>query len=57
MAMRPSRTGRAGLGHSSFSETNAMGNFETIAVVAAVYAVVYLAHRAARGLESGSRTH
>ena len=34
-----------------------MGNFETIAVVAAVYAVVFLAHRVARERESGPRTH
>lgn len=29
-----------------------MGNFETVAVVAAVYAVVYLAHRASRAIEA-----
>ncbi len=51
------KLGPSGSRPKFFIGDDAMGNFETIAVVAAVYAVVFLAHRAARSLESGSRTH
>jgi len=52
MALAPSCSGRAGIGRSSTEEEgHPMGTFETIAIVAVVYVLAFIAHRASPSVE------
>ena len=52
MALAPSCSDRAGIGRSSIEEEGLpMGTFETIAIVAVVYILAFIAHRASPTVE------